>query len=174
MDIDIIIRVLWKFHTPKVYKYEENNHNRGAHASLVELLLPLLFLSWWWVFEMRSDHLETVWIPLEAERLNGWRTLSNDPYKCEFYSILDDRITKNRWWDHLLLELQLSWMFWFNTFCCNHYFGQRLGELFEPQIRAPSSKSDPWWPWWNHGGGPLTRLIHMVVECTWFSVKIKS
>ena len=31
-------------------------------------------------------------------------------------------------------------MFWFNTFHCNHYFGRRLGELFEPQI--PENKSD--------------------------------
>ena len=30
--------------------------------------------------------------------------------------------------------LQLGWKFSFNTFRCNHYFGWRLGELFEPQI----------------------------------------
>ena len=27
-------------------------------------------------------------------------------------------------------------MFWFNTFRCNHYLGQRFGKLFEPQIPA--------------------------------------
>ena len=32
--------------------------------------------------------------------------------------------------------LQRCWMFWFNTFRCNHYFGQIFGELFEPQIPA--------------------------------------
>ena len=27
-------------------------------------------------------------------------------------------------------------MFWFNIFRCNHYFGQKFGELFKPQIPA--------------------------------------
>ena len=33
-------------------------------------------------------------------------------------------------------------MFWFNTFRCNHYFGQRFGELFEPQILAEEAPDE--------------------------------
>ena len=106
----------------------------------MELLLSLIFLSWWRVFKRRSNRLKTVWIPLEAGGLNGWITLSNDPCKYEFHSILDDSITYNEWWDHLFLVLQLCWMFWFKIFCGNHSFGQKLGELVEPQIPAKGER----------------------------------
>ena len=45
----------------------------GAHASLVEILSFLLFLSWLRALKRRSNHLETVWIPLEARHLNSFK-----------------------------------------------------------------------------------------------------
>ena len=98
----------------------------------MELLPSLLFLSWWWVFKRRSDCKETVWILLEAVCLNGIRTLSNDPRKNEFYSILDDRISRK---DD---EIIYYWCFNFVNFFYSTSSAaiivlvKKFGELVEP------------------------------------------
>ena len=49
VDIDIMIRVFIKSYIPKVYKEGENDHNKGTHTSLMEILplscLPLVVRS---------------------------------------------------------------------------------------------------------------------------------
>ena len=69
----------------------------GAHASLVGILSFLLFLSWWRGLKRRSNHPETVWIPLEARHLNSFKNSFKETYKYVFSYILDDRIICS-WW----------------------------------------------------------------------------
>ena len=70
---------------------------QGAHASLVGILSFLLFLSWWRALKRRSNHPETVWIPLEARHLNSFKNSFKETCKYVFSFILDDRIIYS-WW----------------------------------------------------------------------------
>ena len=47
--------------------------NPSAHASVVRILSFLLFLSWRRALKRRSNHLDVVWIPLEARHLNRFK-----------------------------------------------------------------------------------------------------
>ena len=69
----------------------------GAHATLVGILSFLLFLSWWRALKRRSNHPETVWIPLEARHLNSFKNSFKETCKYVFSYILDDRIICS-WW----------------------------------------------------------------------------
>ena len=63
--------------------------NEGAHASLVRILSFLLILSWCTALKRRSNHLETMWLPLEARHLNSLK----NSFKRTLYVfsyILDD------------------------------------------------------------------------------------
>ena len=55
---------------------------KGAHASLVEILSILLFLFRGRALKRRSNHLETVWIPLEAKHLNSFKNSFKET--CEY------------------------------------------------------------------------------------------
>ena len=68
----------------------------GAHASLVGILSFLLFLSWWRALKRRSNHPETVWIPLEARHLNSFKNSFKETCKYIFF-------IHTRWYDHLFL-----------------------------------------------------------------------
>ena len=74
VDIDIIVRV---FNEKTSFQMSINRGRmtttEGAHASLVVILFMLLFLSWQRALKRRSNHLETVWIPLEARHLNSFK-----------------------------------------------------------------------------------------------------
>ena len=69
----------------------------GAHASLVGILSILLFLSCLRALNRRSNHPETVWIPLEARHLNSFKNSFKETCKYVFSYILDDRIICS-WW----------------------------------------------------------------------------
>ena len=45
----------------------------GAYTNIVGILSFLFFLSWRRALKMRSNHLKTVWIPLEAKHLNSFK-----------------------------------------------------------------------------------------------------
>ena len=69
----------------------------GAPASLVGILSILLFLSWCKALKRKTNHPETVWIPLEARHLNSFKNSFKEPCKYVFSFILDDRIICS-WW----------------------------------------------------------------------------
>ena len=94
---------------------------QGAHASLVGILSFLLFLSWWRVLKRRSNHPETVWIPLEARHLNSFKNSFKETCKYVFPYILDDRIICS-WWLGVL-------NIWFNEFRCIWCFDQNFRKL---------------------------------------------
>ena len=71
---------------------ERTTTTEGAHASLVRILSFLLFLSWLRALKRRSNHLETMWIPLEARHLNIFKKSFKETCKYIFSYILDDRI----------------------------------------------------------------------------------
>ena len=73
----------------------------GVHASLVGILSFLLFLSWLRGLKRRSNHPETVWIPLEARHLNSFKNSFKETCKYVFSYILDDRIICS-WCDNML------------------------------------------------------------------------
>ena len=72
-----------------------------AHESLVGILSILLFLSWWRPLKRRSNHPETVWIPLEARHLNSFKNSFKETCKYVFSYILDDKIIFS-WWLSIL------------------------------------------------------------------------
>ena len=94
---------------------------RGAYASLVGILSFLLFLSWWRGFKRRSNHPETVWIPLDARHLNSFKNSFKETCKYVFSFILDDRIICY-WWLGILNVR-------FNVFRCIWCFDQNFRKL---------------------------------------------
>ena len=95
--------------------------NQGAHANLVGILSFLLFLSWWRALRRRSNHLETMWIPLEARHLNSFKNSIKETCKYVFSYILDDRIIYS--WCLNVLNLR------FNEFRCIWCFDQNFIKL---------------------------------------------
>ena len=94
---------------------------QGAHTSLVGILSFLLFLSWWRALKRRSNHPETVWIPLEARHLNSFTNSFKETYKYVFSYILDDRIIC--YWCLNVLNIR------FNEFRCIWCFDQNFKKL---------------------------------------------
>ena len=87
----------------------------GLHASLVGILSFLLFLSWWRALKRRSNHPETVWIPLEARHFNSFKNSFKETCKYVFSFILDDRIICSWWLGILNVRFNfftLHLMFW--------------------------------------------------------------
>ena len=64
----------------------------GSHAILVGILSFLLFLSWLRALKRRSNHPETMWIPLEVRHLNSFKNSFKETFKYVLSYILDDRI----------------------------------------------------------------------------------
>ena len=93
----------------------------GAHASLVRILSFLLFLSWWRALKRRSNHPETVWIPLEARHLNSFKNSLKEACNYVFSFILDDRIICSWWLGILNIR--------FNEFRCIWCYDQNFGKL---------------------------------------------
>ena len=109
----------------------------GAHASLVGILSFLLFLSWWRGLKRRSNHPETVWIPLEARHLNSFKNSFKETCKYVFSYIIDDRIICS-WWLGILNVR-------FNIFSLHLMFWSKFWKVYLPQI--PLEKS---WKLSNH------------------------
>ena len=86
----------------------------GAHESLVGILSILLFLSWLRALKRRSNHPETVWIPLEARHLNSFKIPS---------FIIDDRIICF-WWLSILNVR-------FNVFHCISCFWSKFWKVID-------------------------------------------
>ena len=66
--------------------------SKGAHISLMGILSFLLFLSWLRALKRRSNHLETVSIPLEARHLNNFKNSFKETCKYVISYILNDSI----------------------------------------------------------------------------------
>ena len=87
----------------------------GTHASLVGILSILLHLSWWRALKRRSNHPETVGIPLEARHLNSFKKSLKETCKYVFSFIIDDRIICSWWLGILNVRFNifsLHLMFW--------------------------------------------------------------
>ena len=106
----------------------------GAHASLVGILSLLLFLSWWRALKRRSNHPETVWIPLEARHLNSFKNSFKETCKYVFLYILDDRIIC--YWRLGILNVR------FNVFSAAFDVLIKILESYRRQI--PSRASSQW------------------------------
>ena len=96
---------------------------QGAHASLVGILSILLFLSWCRALKRRSNHPETMWIPLEARHLNRFKNSFKETCKYVFSSILDDRIICS-WWLGILNVR-------FNVFRCIWCFHKKIWKVID-------------------------------------------
>ena len=122
VDINIIMRV---FFIKKMSYQMSINRGRtittqGAHASLLGILLFLLFLSLWRDLKRRSNHPKTMWIPLEARHLNGFKnSFKKTLYVFSF--ILDDRIIYSWWLGILNIR--------FNVFRCIRCLNQNFKSL---------------------------------------------
>ena len=96
MDVDRYRHNYEGFYEKTSYQMSINRERttitQGGHASLVRILSILLFLSWWRALKRRSNHLETVWIPLEARHLNSFKNSFKETCNYIFSYILDDRI----------------------------------------------------------------------------------
>ena len=57
---------------------------QGAHTSLMETLLILVFLSWSRALKRKSNHLAMMWIFLEDKKLDNFENSFNDPHKDIF------------------------------------------------------------------------------------------
>ena len=105
---------------------------QSAYTSLVRILYFLLFLSWWRALNMRSNHVETIWIPLEARQLNSFKN-SFKRTKYIFSYILDDRVIYS--WCLNILNIR------FNVFRCIRCFDKKFGRLINLRTQHLH-----WWP----------------------------